>query len=69
MADIGGETGRGSEQRTKKNYVKYGNNAMSAQTLEMSLLGVEERCSISEGMRAQWSNDLGEQQMSTPPPS
>ena len=34
--------------------------------LDVSLLGVE-LCSVWKGMRGQWSNDKGKQQMSTPP--
>ena len=48
-------------------YVPYGTKKRNERTpklLEVSLLG----CSVSKGMRGQWSNDQGKQQMSTPPP-
>ena len=35
--------------------------------LEVSLVGVGTTCSVSEGMRGQWLNDQGKQQMSMPP--
>ena len=47
-------------------YVLDGRNLKSTQILEASLLGAI-RCSVSEEMRGQWSNDRGKQQMSTPP--
>ena len=38
-----------------------------AQMLEVSLSGAGKRCSVSKGMRRQWSKDLGKRQMSIPP--
>ena len=39
---------------------------MTAQLLEVSIRS--RNGSVSQGMRGQWSNDQGKQQMSTPPP-
>ena len=51
---------RYDKQKAKK--VIFGRNVVSTQMLEAL-----ERCFVSKGMRGQWSNDYGMQQMSTPP--
>ena len=70
MVATDGETGRGQDkQKVHTSYVVYGKNVMSTEMLGVDVSNrSRNRCSISKGIRGQWSNDEGKQQMSAPPP-